>query len=310
MGRTIEETIRQNEINWSLVIPIKDEWKMALRTLPHYYDLQPDQIILCLDDPPNLRVVRAIEKVGAKYHGIMTTIVPVERDPAWGYHQAHVRRVGFGQSRYDIIMTGDIDLLVNKNCLLAPKLLSENHEDGIGLVSVSKFYYPRSLRALWRLFFRHAMRLYGMYFRGRRYLGLADFTGLYCFYRPYWRATEDQEKIKNLYSPKDVHLINPEARQNERAFWYCGEDTFLRDCMEKKYNVLYLKEIGGISLRSPIRDKETVQFFTGIYYWHCGTPFRTVLLNGLFSLRPYFTMGWLWRHHLEKKRRLAKHGIT
>ena len=132
-----------------------------------------------------------------------------------------MRRKGFLEAKNDVILTGDIDLYINKHVLDAVNIVGK---DGIGLASVQKFPLQSNLKAsiitIWRLVYQVFLR--------STYSGV--FTGLYAIYRPYWLETED-DQIKSLQNVKYAGIKGS----------LLGEDTYLRDCMERKYKCVYLR---------------------------------------------------------------------
>jgi len=291
-------------LRFSVVIPVKDEVDLIPRTLPSYYAVRPSEVLLCTDKPcpaeVRSTVMQVAEACGA--HQI-TRIIEVEKDVEWKYHQAHVRRTGFDRANYHRILTGDIDLIINRNVLKAVGLVGENN---IGLVSVSKFQYPNTLLRLLRLvgvgillkYIHHLAQLY----RGRG-IETTTFTGLYSIWKPYWLDREPQEELKKLKSSKTP------LRRGEKQWvgWDSNmilsageEDTFLRDHVREKHKVVYLPDIGGLVLTDPWEDRPVVQYRRGIYFCLRGRNLIGALTRTIFRLQPFYLCGHLYGRKLLK----------
>ena len=272
-----------------MVCPIKDEINLIPVTLPSFYNVNPSEVILCFDDPPDKKAYTLARHIAQKYD-IPTKFIFVKRDPEWRFHQACVRRKGFLEAKYDRILTCDIDLIINKNVLKAVELVGKN---GIGLVSLSKIRYPKKLTDYWReaimLFLRNV--IHGIL---DKIVATTTFTGLYAVFRPYWLETEPLEQVKKLVNPKQVNKESYRVLEPESPIM--GEDTFLRDCMQKKYKCIYLRDIGAIDLGTPLEDNPTVQYTIGRYFALQGRPLLVSLGRAIVRAQPHYLMGYLrWR---------------
>ena len=173
---------------------MKDEVNRLERSLPLFYKINPDEVIICTDDPSPSKVLKAINRIAAQ-HGMSdkTKIHSVMRNPEYGYHQAWVRRSGFLAAKNDIILTSDVDLLINKNTLKAINLVGKNN---VGLVSLSKFRHPFDLISFYRAFgSAFIIIMYYLLIRhqssGTGGVRMTTFTGLYALHKPSWLDTED-----------------------------------------------------------------------------------------------------------------------
>lgn len=235
---------------FTIVSPIKNEVKRLERSLPTFYEVNPNEVIICTDEPSPPEVIKAVKRIAKRYNmEHKTKILPVPRNPEYAYHQAWVRRMGYKTAKNDIILTSDIDLMLNKNVLKAIDLVGKNN---VGLVSLTKFRHPYNIISFYRTFSFAFLSL--IYFFFLRHLGsgtgglkMTNFSGLYALYRPNWQDSED-EGVKNIYPPSTKR--DPSNKIDNNAF-RIGEDTYLRDCMVKKYNVIYLSRIGAV-----IMDRE------------------------------------------------------
>ena len=266
---------------FSVVIPIRDDVDLIRQNLPSWCELNPDEILLCFDFPAPTASVQEAAKIAAKHH-VNLRILEVSRNAAYNFHQAWVRRSGFRAARNDVILTGDIDLLVYPSCLKAINLVGTGH---IGLVSLSK---KRRRRGTARL--RNVMdalaRRYALVL-GSAKAGQAYFTGLYGLYRPMWLDSEPEDVIKMLYDPKSETAILDS--------WggYRGEDTFLRDCMLNKHEVRYLPDVGALDCCPSLEDTKPIQMRIGACFAaECRSPLF-VFRHSLIHLRPYVLGSYL-----------------
>lgn len=294
-------------MNFSIVVPVKDEVDLILRTLPSYYAVNPNEVILCLDKPAPKQVVEVIGKVAKSCNAEdVTRIVEVERRLDYKYHQAWVRRKGFLEAKHDRILTGDIDLVINRNVFKAVRMVGKND---IGLVSLSKMRAPNSLLNLYRLFGTGILQKYIHYFaeayRGRG-IATTTFTGLYALWRPYWLDSESEEGIKNLVSSKTALRKGEKVKWSMQTFRSAGEDTFLRDCMIKKHKLVYLKDIGAIVLTDPLEDRPEVQFKQGIYFALKGRNLIGALTRTVFRGQPHYLRGHLYGRKLVKSKNIRE----
>ena len=100
-------------VKFSIVIPIKNEIDLLPYTLPSYYELKPYEIIFCVDYPVDPRLKKNIIEISRFYDDIQTRILEVKKNPDFRFHQAWVRRSGFREAKCDIILTADIDTILD-----------------------------------------------------------------------------------------------------------------------------------------------------------------------------------------------------
>ena len=288
---------------FSIVCPIKDEVNLIPFTLPSFYSVNPSEVILCLDKPAPQNVVETIRKVAKACDAEnITRIIEVERNPEYKFHQAWVRRKGFLEAKNDKILTTDIDLIINRNVLKAVNLVGKNN---IGLVSCYKFRMPRSFVGLWRTGGRHFLRmlyviLMKRYPKNKRGLRMSLFTGLYALYRPFWLETED-EGIKILINPKQP-IREGKTPIHPKFRGIClGEDTYLRNCMEKKYRVVYLPCIGARVLSDPLHDHPAVQYWVGRYNARIARSYLGAVIHVVMHLHFNYFRGFVAERKIMKK---------
>jgi len=276
-------------MKFSVVVPVKDEVDLIRQTLWSYYAVEPSEVLICTDKPCAKNVRKVINEIAESYHmKDITRIIEVERDPKWNFHQAHVRRTGFKKAKYDRILTVDIDLVINRNVLRALKLVGKNN---VGLVSCSKFRYPKSLVDLWRTGTITFLRkiVHGML---DPFMEITIFSGLYALWRPFWLDSEPEEKIKKLVNPKQFYR-GEYAGEVPADVDPTGEDTHLRDCMLEKHRCIYLRDIGAIMLRDVYEDVPYVQFMKGQYFRRRGRSLLVSVGRAFLRAQPHYLAGYL-----------------
>lgn len=246
---------------FSIVISIA-EWDVDLvpRTLPSWLSLGSTDVVLCVDAPASERLLGSIGLVVGESKVVRVLQIP--ENPGWRFRHAFTRREGFRAAKFDRILTGDIDIVVNKNCLRAVELVGG---DGVGLVSLSKRRGGGTLGEVARNSSKRLSRLV----RKRTF-----FTGLYAMYRPYWLDSENQAQLMKVEHP---HL--QELPQDEAI--YLGEDIILRDSMIARHKIIYLPEVGGTDLRISLEDRAPIQARTGVRYYQDGKPMGYVLAQSI-----------------------------
>jgi len=274
-------------MKFSIVVPISErDLNMVLRTLPSWLSLGCDDVVLCVDKPVSPRLKAIIERI-AESCGSKVRIVEVERSSEWLYHQTHVRREGFKHTRHDVILTGDIDLVVNRKALKAVELVNRGN---VGLCSVLKFRKPRGVVDLWRVFILYFLRKILHWFTDPL-MATTTFTGLYCISKKAWLDSEPEWAAKLLVNPKQFYR---EGQISFERFSACtGEDTLLHYWMKKKFRCCYLRDVGAVDLGVPIENLPLVQYMTGRYFASLGRGFFVSLGRAVLRAQPYYLKGYL-----------------
>jgi len=276
-----------NVNNFSIVVPAREsDFPHIQNNFISYLSVGAEELILCIDDDSSNEFIENVnnlyEKLKKKHDNISSLkILKIERRPDYQFHQAWVRRKGFLTAKNDVILTGDIDLYINKCVLNAINIVGKNN---VGLTSLQKFPFQSNLRAtfltIWRLMYQMLIRA--------TYRDV--FTGLYALYRPYWLDTED-EKIKNLQNAKYAGLKGS----------MLGEDTYLRDCMKKKHKCEYLRCIGAVDYGIALHDNPRMQIALGRYYFQQGKSLLHALWAGFLYAHPEAIVGYLYEKERVKK---------
>ena len=255
---------------FSVVVDIAESYyDLIPRSLSSWLALPSRDVILCVDWPASERLKNAITSSSGGDPRLR--VVEVRRDPAWNFHQAHVRRTGFKAASSDRILTGDIDVVPNANCLEAVSMVGKGD---VGLVSLSKRRGEGGLAEVVRNWTR--MVVSSATKKGR-------FTGLYALYRPFWLDSEVEEEVMRIPHPESPGFV-------VGRFPYRGEDAVLRDYMVRKHRVLYLPLVGGTDLRVALGDRPVGQVKLGVKYARERKSMDYVLLRSLAYARPK-TMG-------------------
>jgi len=284
-------------MKFSVVVPVRDEVDMIPRTLPSYLALMPDELILCMDKPTPEDMLEVIEKVSKQCNAEnMVKVLQVPKG-GWGDQQMKVRRTGFLEARNNRILTGDIDLIVNRNVLKAIALVGKNN---VGMASCSKLRHPYNPLGIYRLFGEFFLKVYlhRVANLAGKSIAATAFTGLYAIYKPYWL---DAEPLKEA---KEYSMVKRKIRDGNQLtladFIQTGEDGFLRDHMIKKYKVVYLPDIGASVLSAPLEDRPIIQYTKGMYLAMVGRNWLTTLGRTFFRMQPYYLVGYLYGKRLKK----------
>jgi len=269
-----------------VVVPSREsDLPYIKHNLHTYLRVGAEELILCVDEDSNQKFLDNVsslyESIKKEYSVSELKILQVERRSDYSFHQAWVRRKGFLEAKNDVILTGDIDLHINRSVLNAVNIVGI---DNIGLASVQKFPFQSNLRrsiiTTWRL----------LYMAFIRYTYYSVFTGLYALYRPYWLETED-DGIKKLQNVKYGGMS---------ASIY-GEDTYLRDCMARKYRCVYLRNVGAIDYGIALHDNHSMQFAVGRYSVHSGLSLWRILVAAFAYYHPDRLVGYFYEKERVKK---------
>src|SRR3989442_2511491 len=231
-------------MDFSVVVPVSEnDAALVPRTLQGWLPLPGDGLTLVLKKPAGQHL---IEGIGKNSRGDdRLRVVEVPRESGWMFHEAFVRRTGFKSARFDKILTGDIDVIVNENVVAAIRMVGK---DNIGIVNLQK-----EMRSGFFDVVQNSTRRVIRALKKEAY-----FTGLYALYRPYWLETEDEESAKKIPHPlrhgalerKDDFFVGLASGREATPPPYLGDDTMLKRAMLKKYRVVSLPQIGGVEVRT------------------------------------------------------------
>lgn len=277
---------------FSVVIPVKgtsDEVKVMPRTLPSYYAVKPHELIISIDNPPeDERIIPLIEEIAENHNTTeITKIVKVKvGGEGWGDQQMKARYTGISNATFNRVLTGDIDLIINRNVYKALKLVGKNN---VGLASCSKFRIPHDFLSFYRLFSDSFIKTVIHHFK--KTFGATTFTGLYAFWKSFWEDVMPIEKAKSFVKFKAK--VRKGESVNISDFFCKGDDTFLKDLMIEKYKCIYLEDIGGLVLTDPWENRPIVQYGKGVYFANQGRGLVVSLARALMRGQPYYFCGYL-----------------
>jgi len=263
---------------FSIVLPVKSESRLLQWSLPSCYSVGPDEMLLCLDDPPDEETLEEAKRIAGKCGWAdRTKIVTVSRNPEYRFHQAWVRREGFRRARHDRILTVDIDLIINRKVLRAVSLVGK---DDIGMASCATLHSIGGYFGLWRS---------TAHFLASR-LSPPALTGLYALWRPYW-----------LDSERGVGLLeDPRTERVKGSLALVGEDAYLRNCMQIRHRCVHLRDVGGYCMRADCNDHPHIQFELGRYYAAQRSSFIAALVRAVAFVRPHLLRGYLYQKNTKE----------
>ena len=258
-----------SELEFSIVVPVRSESSILSSTLPSCYSLGPREVIVCLDDPPNLTDLKAVEYIAEKCGWKDTTkILKVPENPACLNQLAWQRRQGFLAASNDRILSTDADLILNRN---VRKSLLRVGKDNVGYASCTTIYPVNGT-----VRFCQSV-VHGLVSRFRP----PTLTGLYALWRPYWLDSEDY----------GIRLLR----------WRAGEDRYLLNCMKKNHRAIHLRQAAAYSLRPyhTVADAQA-QYELGSQYANAKLQSWSVFLRSVALLQPHLFRGYV--DQLETKR--------
>lgn len=282
------------KLEFSVVIPARNKADLVPKTLPSYINLEPSEVILCLDDPAPKDILDAISDT-ARLCGAedMVKVIQVPKG-GWGDQQMKARRTGFLKAKNNHILTGDIDIVVNINVYKALKLVGK---DDVGLASLTKLRVPHNLVGVYRFFGENFLRMVAH--RVSKF-GATSFSGLYAFWKPFWLDAEPLDVAKKYSMVK--RKMRDRQKLHLQDFMRSGEDSHMRDCMEKHHKVVYLPDIGATVLTDPLEDKPLIQYTKGIYFAVEKKRGNLVALGrAVLRAQPHYFAGHLMGRRLRRK---------
>ena len=249
-------------VEFSVVMPIKDETELLKYSLPSIYALDPDEVVLVMEDvEKSIKVARDIANYCAYLE--RTRICILREDvPDWTFRQAYARRKGYSLAHNDVILTVDADIIIDPRIKKYFELIGKSN---IKLVSFSKIPYPLTFKGMMD-------RLVHMIYKH------PSFSGLYVFSKKAWEETEDIEDLKKI--PR-------------------GEDTHLHADLIKKYSDLFISDLRNVVLRP--KESSKYQYLMGRNRWKMRrTKLWRMILSTLLYFRPWIMIGYLKARYCEK----------
>lgn len=223
---------------FTIVLPIKGtdvEKKLFKKSILSAINLNPDELILGVDNPFNLELKKQILELVEQTGYNKLRFIEVEKSGDWNFQLAHVVWECYKAAKYDKIFSYDIDSTICSTILLGYDKIGTNN---IACISFTKRMPINTPQKLIR-YISHRLRI-----RSSEYC----FTGCYWIWRPFYfeyMKKEDYMKIKN------------------------GVDGILVDKIldHPTYKLVTRKEIGARCYTIGNEDYDWRQFQDGIWMW-------------------------------------------
>lgn len=171
------------------------ERRYALKSIPSLVALDPNEILVGIDDDRGEDFDRFIEKVFNKLNYGRYALVPVERDPSWRLHTAHVLWDCFEAAAHDIAFACNIDTIIKPTVLDGLEMIGR---DNLAMMSFSLWHKVRTIPDyIRRVYFQRQMR---------REATLKGTSGTYWIYLPFLYKAIDYEEYKAVANGFDSLL--------------------------------------------------------------------------------------------------------
>ena len=187
-------------VEWSVVLPVKDEIRFLYYSLPSVLKMKPSELVLCLDyDAPEEIEEYALSQ--CRKYNVILKVLYLRKNKNWKFHQYYVRRCGYLASSFPKIFTFDVDcVLYPDNILVGYDMIGR---DNVAFVTFRKKLVYEGLvnssrSALYDLR-RHLPR--------RRFSvnkEAVPFIGIYWLYKPYYLDLISEDVAKNIYNGEDT----------------------------------------------------------------------------------------------------------
>lgn len=265
---------------FSIVLPVKDEARFLPYSLNSAIDLRPDEIVFVVDANARGRMMAEVAlRICRKrvYNGMK--IVEVERNPTWNFYQAWVRRVGYLAAKNDVILTFDVDNILQPAILAGLEIVGR---DNIAFVTFAKSAalkrgFSNAVRKS-MLGARERLSNGGLSGIMRKRLGAVQakkpFPGLYWMYRPFYLELVPEDEIRRIYNGEDTFVENKFANQT-------------------KYVHEHNTAVGSMMLNS-VENEELPwrQFEYGIWLGARGVKIHVPLINTVLRVYPHVISGY------------------
>ena len=109
-----ESLNKTKQINFSIVIPVHNEFNMLIQTLPSIFQLEAKEIIFVLDRCTD-RTKELIEDFQSRFHfkRVDTRILSIEFKSQWNSHLNFLYDVGIKNARSEINLLSQADVLLD-----------------------------------------------------------------------------------------------------------------------------------------------------------------------------------------------------
>ena len=259
---------------FSLIILFRDtekEREFAKKSLPSALALEPDELIIGIDDPPkpdfidyiysvfkqddtniktkNTRVDKSTKQQNNSSLKVITEqkldsrhpllervkIIKVPRSNEWNLHLAHVHYKILQQCKNDYVYCFDVDGIIRKDILLGLDLVGK---DNTAIVSFTKNLLQKNIRD----------KIKFITYRIRVNTAKDIFNGAFWIYKPYYFEYVDLAEFQKIYNGVDAYIVD-KVRSLD------------------KYKLISRKEMGVDCLDCQNRDIPWRQFLDGIHHY-------------------------------------------
>ena len=236
-------------------MPVHNEEKNLILSLPSIFKLKPDEVILIFDRCTD-RSLKIAEKITKNFnYQYKTRFIEInEPSPDWNYRVAYLMRYGYRLSKNDAILVTAADIILDERLKYYFEKLRKNN---VMLMSFSIIPYPLDIRYFLRKIISTLSPRMG-------------FSGIILFSKSAWMETEDEESAKKIIKAQDTHL---------------------RLSIQKKYDRLHLQS-KTIHLRP--RENAMDHYLRGVAYWQVvRKPLWKALFYSAVYFRPMMLLGYL-----------------
>lgn len=248
---------------FTIVLPIKgtkEEDGFMERSIHSAFDLNPDEIIIALDEGVSKIIEARVDFCCQSYSGKRPCVrkIYTSKDPQWSFQLANIIWNCYSKANNDRIFSFDIDSVVRKDVLKGlPQL-----KDDVALVSFTKKLHIGTIPDLIRfIFYRIRVKTNESVFSGNYWVDRTKFFDLI--------DKNDYMKLKN------------------------GVDTYLTEKIrQSRYTMINRKDMGVTALSKQNEDYDWRQFMDGVWFYanrdkiKAGTVKRGVLKRGFFRRHP------------------------
>jgi glycosyltransferase involved in cell wall biosynthesis len=235
-------------VKFSIVMPIHNEEENLRYTLKNLFDLQPDEVIVVLDNCTD-HSKQMLEEYARKinFSGSLQLLEVKEIPKDWNYRVAYLFRHGYHAARNDTILTTAADIVLDQNI---KRHIREFGKDDLKIVSFGLIPYP-----LDRIYF--ARKLISLI------LPRSTFSGVFIFSKRAWLETEREEDAKRVLRAQDT-LMFRSIRRVYRARHVWTRSLHLRS-RSNEANFYYMR---GMVSYQVTRRSDLFVFLSSIVYLH------------------------------------------
>ena len=221
---------------FSIVMAFRDtprERKFAAKSIPSAIRVEPDELIIGVDDPADESFLALIDSLCGESSFRNYKIIKIARTDEWNFRLAHIIWECYNACKNDKIFAFDVDTVIRPTILKGYDMVGR---DKNAIVSFTKKLLIQNPGQL----IRH------VFYRIRVRRNDSVFSGNYWIYRPYYFENVDLDGFKKIHN---------------------GIDTYMVDCVQKRatHKMITLKDIGVNSMDLQNEDYPWHQFNAGVW---------------------------------------------